>query len=341
MQALAAMGVTRWRTGQLAVRDAFSYLPEGSFSLGLYGGVPGLGLARAGLATGIPGGTLPGAHFFGNGNFGAIGFQPRTGNLAIADVVESLSPRSAITVASGFALSHFQKGSANLINSEQWTFEGGYNHLLGRRDQVALVYGFQDFLFPFATGGDIHTQVANLRYGHTISGRMSLTVGAGPQYTTVYEPGVPSVLAKRWSLSALARLNYKFSRTTTSLSYEKYTSPGSGFFAGADTQAARANITRPLGRTLVFYGDLGYSYHTRLQTFLGVGIGGQRYSDGFAGAILRKSLGRTFGLFAAYHFSELAFDRASCVMNSPCNRISSTNIGSIGVDWHPRPVRIE
>ena len=342
LQALAAMGVTRWRTGQLTLRDSFSYLPEGSFSSG---GAAGLGLASPGLGTGIPGGGLPGTRFFGNGTFGAIGFEPRTGNTAIVDVVESLSPRSAVTVASGFSLSHFENGKARLINSEQWTFEGGYSHLLGRRDQVAFVYGFQDLLFPFSAGGDIHTNVAALRYGHTISGRMSLLLEAGPQYTSIYESAsqtAPSQVVHRWSLIGLARLNYKFPRTTMSLSYEKYTSPGSGFFAGAESQVAALSVMRPLGRTWEFRGDLGYSYHKRLQKFFGFGTTGQHYSDGFIGAVLRKNLGRSFDVFTAYHFSELAFDNSFCGANGgSCSRISNRIFGSIGVNWHPRPVRIE
>ncbi len=341
LETLAALGITRWRTGQLTLRDSFSYLPEGTFSLGTYGGAPGLGLARGGLGNGIPGGALPGTHFFGNGDFGAIGFEPRTANLAVADVVEALTPRSAVTVAAGFNFSHFQNASADLINSEQWTFEGGISHLLGRRDQLGLAYGFQDFLFPFPTGGDVQTHVANVRYGHTITSRMSLSVGAGPEYIQIYEPGTHSSEGHRWSLSALFRLNYKFSRTTMSLAYEKYTSPGSGFFAGADSQVARASIRRPLGRTLELYGDLGYSHHKRLQSFFGFGTTANQYSDGFIGAVVRKNLSRNFGCFAAYHFSELAFDRAFCGSSATCSRISNVNIVTVGVDWHPRPVRIE
>ena len=341
LQALAALGVTRWRTGQLTLRESFSYLPEGSFSLGSNGGAPGLGLARGGLGSGVPGGGIPGTHFFGNGDFGAVGLVPRIGNMAIADVVQSLSPRSAVTVAGGFHLAHFMDAKAGLINSEQWTFQGGYSHMLGRRDQVAVVYGFQDFLFPLATGGDIQTNVLYLRYGHTLSGRMSLLVGAGPQRTSIYEPGNPSQVATRWSLSALARLHYKFSRTTTSLTYEKYTSTGSGFFAGADSQVVRLGLTHPLGRTWEFYGDLGYSYHKRLQEQLFGGTAGAHYSEGFIGAVLRKHLGRNFGLFGAYHFNEVAFDHSFCANGGSCSRISNRNIGSIGVDWHPRPVRIE
>ncbi|MFI5105194.1 MAG: hypothetical protein ACHP79_09750, partial [Terriglobales bacterium] len=341
LQALAALGVTRWRTGQLTLRESFSYLPDGSFSIGTGGGAPGLGLARGGLGTGILGGGLPGTHFFGNGDFGSIGLVPRIGNTAIADVVQSLTPRSAVTVISGFTLAHFLDAKVNLINSEQWTFEGGYSYLLGRRSQVAAVYAFQDFLFPAATGGDVQTSVFNLRYGRTLSGRMSLLLGAGPQRTSIYQPGPPSGVATRWSLSALARLHYRFPRTTVSLSYEKYTSPGSGFFAGADSQVARLSMTRPLGRTWELYGDLGYSRHQRIQPQLFGGTAGQRYSDGFIGAVLRKHLGRNFGVFAADHFKELAFDNSFCVNGGKCSRILNRNVATIGVDWHPRPVRIE
>jgi hypothetical protein len=298
-----------------------------------------LGLASGGLGNGMLGGGLPGTRQLGNGDFGSIGLQPRIGNTAIADVVQSLTPRSAFTVISAFSLAHFLNGDANLINSEQWTFEGGFNHLLGRRDQVALIYAFQDFLFPVATGGDVQTNVVNLRYGHNLSGRMSLLLGAGPQYLTIDVPG--SGTAHRWSANAVARLHYKFPRASMSLSYEKYTTAGSGFFAGADSQVVRLGMMRPLGRTWELHGDLGYSYHKRLQQTLFFGTGGQHYSDGFIGVVLRKHLGRNYGVFGSYHFSELAFDNTFCTNNSGCNRISNRNTATIGMDWHPRPVRIE
>jgi hypothetical protein len=44
-QAHTFAGVERilWRTGQLAIRDSFSYLPEGSFGFSSYGGAAGFG----------------------------------------------------------------------------------------------------------------------------------------------------------------------------------------------------------------------------------------------------------------------------------------------------------
>jgi hypothetical protein len=339
LHALAGLFVTRWRTGQITFRDSFSDLPEGSFSVGAYGGAPGLGLARGGVGAGIPGGGLPGMS--GNTTFGGIGLTPRISNLAVADIVQAISPRSAVTVAGGYTTAHFLEDNPSLINSQQFTVEGGYSHLLNRRDQVALVYAFQEFVFPLAAGGKIDVNVVNLRYGRNITGRLNLLVGAGPQHISIYSPGNGGTTQSRVSASVRARLMYKFPKTSLAASYEKYTSSGSGFFAGADTQVGRLSVMRPIGRTWQFFGDVGYSYHKRLQNLLFLGTAGATYSDGFAGVAFRKQIGRNFGIFAASRFNDLAFDNSFCGTGTSCSRISQRYVGTVGVDWHPRPIRIE
>jgi len=123
-------------------------------------------------------------------------------------------------------------------------------------------------------------------------------------------------------------------------SYAKYTSPGAGFFAGTNTQVASFGYTRPLGRTWTFYGDLGYSHNTRIQSVLVGGVNAGSYNVGSAGAVLRKHLGRTFDFFSSYRFSELAFDVPVSIGGSR-GRISRQQTGAVGVEWHPRPTRIE
>src|SRR3984893_4779005 len=81
LQAAGLEAVTRWRTGQVTLHDSFSYLPDGSFSVGTFGGVPGFGLATGG-GTGALGGGVPGAHLFGSGALGSIGDIPRLANTA-------------------------------------------------------------------------------------------------------------------------------------------------------------------------------------------------------------------------------------------------------------------
>jgi hypothetical protein len=122
--------------------------------------------------------------------------------------------------------------------------------------------------------------------------------------------------------------------------YEKLTSSGSGFFAGANTQAARLGYTRPLGRTWSFYGDLGYSHNKKLQNVVFRGVNASSYDEGSAGAVLRKHLGRTYDFFATYRFSEIAFN-VPVFLSGSGGRIVQRNVGAVGVEWHPRPTRIE
>src|SRR5260370_19207206 len=110
--------------------------------------------------------------------------------------------------------------------------------------------------------------------------------------------------ANRWSLSARVMLNYKFAHSSMSATYEKFTSTGSGFFAGASTQAARLLYTRPLGRTWDFYGDLSYSHNKKLQNVPNGGLNAAAsYHERSAGALFRKHLGRTFEFIAPSRLS--------------------------------------
>jgi hypothetical protein len=341
LQAVGFEGVTRWRTGQMTLRDAFNYLPDGSFQIGAYGGIPGFGLATGAFGTGAQSGGLPGTTSFGGGQFGSVGDIARLSNTAILDIVQALNPVSAITVAGGFSDAHFYDPTKELINSDQLTVEGGYSHLLARHDQIGVVYAFQLFQFPESAGGQIYNDVLNVRWSHTITGKLSFVAGIGPQYTEL-ENGQ---YIEHWSVAGKAQLRYKVGHASMVATYEKFTSSGSGFFAGADTQAARFAYRRPLGRTWDLYADMGYSNNKRLQvltTGAGLGVNAASYNEGSAGAIFRKHLGRSFDFFAAYRFTEVAFPVTTCTPGGGgCGTTISRNIGSIGLEWHPTPTRIE
>lgn len=336
MHSAGVEGVTRWRTGEATVRDSFSYLPDGSFNLG-FGGIPGFGIATGAGMTGI----VPGTRIFNSGTLGSVGDIPRLANTAILDVVQAVNPVSAITVVGAFSNAHFYDPTTTLINSDQLTLEGGYSRLLNRHDQIGAVYAFQLFQFPQATGGQVYSHVFNVRYSHTITGRLSFIGGIGPEYTELEQGGY----FKNWSVSGRAQLRYKFARSSLIAGYEKFTSPGSGFFAGADTQVARLGYNRPLGRTWEFYGDLSYSYNKKLQDLSGLGLSNATsYNEGSVLAVLRKHLGRTYDFFAAYRFSDVGFNvpgnAQNCIANS-CGNISQRHSGTIGLEWHPTPTRIE
>jgi hypothetical protein len=344
-----------WKRGQLSVRDSFSYLPEGNFGAA-YGSLGSQGIASLGN-------TAFGS-FWGGTTLGGLGEAPRLMNLALVDVSENLTPKSAVTATGGYAITHFYGDDLNtgisFIGSSQISAQVGYNRALSAHTQVALVYGYQSFDFS-VLGSAFHSHVIQGMYGHRISGRMDFLIGAGPQITFLDNtsqvcsvPGVDpsfcgvfggtlsnsSFKSTRIGVAGRARLRYKFPKTMLDLTYERYETSGSGLFAGAQTDLARLSAERPLSRVWSAFTDLGYSRNSRLQPTSG-GVQANTYSYGFVGAGVHRAFGRNFHGFASYQFNEISFDTAVCGLNTACGRISNRHVVTIGLDWTPRPIRID
>ena len=328
-----------WRRGQLAIRDAFSYLPQGNF-----GGEYGISAAQ-----GIAPISASGFGMFWGGNFfGSLGQVPRISNLVLVDAAEDLNPKSALTVAAGYAVTHFTEnpaiGTGPLVNnsflgSSQLSVQTAYNRILSPHDQIALVYGYQGFDFS-AQGTAFHSHVIQAMYGHRVSGRMDFLIGAGPQITSL---SLGTAKDTRIGVAGRALFRYRFRRTMMELMYDRYETSGSGLFAGAQTDIARMALTHPIGRKWSGFADLGYSRNNRLQPLAVNAVLANTFTYGFAGVGVRHPFGRTLALFVDYQFNELAFDSTFCLAQGvkSCNRMSQRHIATIGLQWTPRPIRID
>jgi hypothetical protein len=351
LQALAFDQKVSWKRGELSVRDDFSYLPEGNFTAS-YGSLNS--------QQGMQQGGLLGGGIFGGAAFGALGQVPRLMNVGAVDVTENLTPKSAITLAGGFGQVHFygdnnlQAGGGNVltdtpfIGSYEVSAQGGYDRVIRPHDQVALIYGYQGFSFTVA-GTSFHTQVIQLAYGHRVSGRMDITVGAGPQivnlsvcsvYLGLCQTGT-QVADTRLGVAARATVRYHFPKTSFELTYRRMDTNGSGFFAGAETDLGRLEVSRPLDRHWSLFTDLGIARNSRLNPAVDGGVNANTYTFGFAGGGIHRMLGRHFHAFASYQFTELSFDSSLCANLAGCSRASTRNLGTIGLDWIARPIRID
>src|SRR5580692_602492 len=349
-----------WKRGQFSVGDSFSYLPEGNFG-GFYGALGSQGIAslgNTGFQLSASGAAL-----------GTLGLAPRVLNVSIAEIEENLTPKSALTVAGGYAFTHFYGSGFNgtdFIGSSQTSAQAGYNRILTSHTQIALVYGYQGFDFS-VVGTAFHTQIVQGLYGHRISGRMDLLLGAGPQLTFLDLPSftvvggnlVPiTVKDTRLGVAAQARLRYQLTRTSLDLTYKRFTTSGSGLFAGAQSDLVRLSATRPLTRVWSAFTDLGYSHNSRIQPLTNAQAtacsgtsqpfmdicpanNANTYSFGFIGAGLHRSFGREFHRYVSYQFNELSFDHSYCPTASACSRIGNRNVATFGLDWTPRPIRLD
>src|SRR2546425_1702421 len=340
-----------WRTGQLGIRDSFSYLPEGMFGFGSFGGagaLPGLGIG-GGLFGGGSG------NFFGPGQFASLQQQPRLTNVSLADITQALSPRSTVTLAGSYGLGHFIDNNFGFVNSRQVAAQGGCNYLLGRRDQIGIVYGYRSFRYPGISGTNFNTQVVHLLYGHRISGRMDLVLGAGPQFTQLNTPQTKS--STQLSASGRAALRYRFEKSSVSLSYHHYNTSGSGFFTGAKSDVGRINYTQPINRLWNMLVDIGYTHNTRVfPLFLGIANPASipsnttSYNYWYAGGSLHQHIGRDFSGYVSYQFNELYFGCAavpvptvpsSAPPSLACGNRSQRHVGTVGLNWHPHPIRLD
>ena len=346
-----------WKRGQLAVRDSFSYFPEGNFGAA-YGAIGSQGI------TPIAGSNF--GTFWGGSTFTALGLVPRISNLTLVDVTENLTPKSAVTAVGGYAFTHFYGnpplGTVPLVNnsfigSSQLSAQAGYNRLLTPRQQIALVYGYQRFDFS-KLGTAFHSQVIQGIYGYRISGRMDFLIGAGPQITnlsvltpaTLNPPCISSgaqpqcpIKDTRLGVAAQGRFRYRFTKTEMDLMYERYETNGAGFFAGAQSDVASMRLTRHLTRVWNGFFDLGYARNSRLQPISNNAVLANTFNYGFVGIGLRRNFGRELAVFGNYQFNEISFDNSFCQAQglSKCNRISQRHLVTIGLAWTPRPTRID
>jgi len=356
-----------WKRGQVGLRDSFSYLPQGNFA-GAYGTFNPEGQTGGGAITSQN-------VFLGGSLLGSLGTVSRIINLSTLDVVENLTPKSSVTATGGYSLLHYMgngPGGNTLTgpNGETIGFLGtteisgqvGYDRILTPHDQAAIVYGYQDFSFA-VTGLSFQTYLIQLMWGHRISGRMDFLIGAGPQFVLVNQECTAiglftnpndcqlqpdgsvtgSIPETRITGSGQAMLRYRFSKTMLSLAYQRYVTGGSGFFAGARSDVGRVGVSRPLGRVWSAFSDVGYAHNVREQ-LASEGVNANSYQYGFAGFGLHRRLGRNFRVYGSYEFNYLSFDNSLCensVGGSTCSRISQRHIGTIGLDWTPRPIRID
>ncbi len=359
-----------WKRGQLAVRDSFSYLPEGTFSSSAYGGAGAYNIGLGSLGAGMLGAGAFGGQTtaFGGGDI-SVGQVPRLTNLGLADVVEELTPKSSVTMAAGYGIVHFygdltsaETGSnenISFIGSREFIGQAAYDRVLSAKTQVALSYGYQGFDFS-TVGTAFHSNVIQALYGHRISGRMDFLIGAGPQFTHIAASETVCNLpvlanyctlfggmfvvvpeqANHIGVAGRLSLRYKFPKTMLTLTFQRYETSGSGIFAGSQSNIAHLDVRRPISRVWELFSDLAYAKNQRLQVG-GSAVNASSFTTGYGGVGLHRQISRSLRGFVSYQFNVLSFNTACPLGTTLCSNTAQRQVGSIGVDWSPRPIRLD
>jgi hypothetical protein len=194
---------------------------------------------------------------------------------------------------------------------------------------------------------------------------MDLTIGAGPQFTHIDSnapvcsiPGLPLILCETFGgttvlsqqtanhigVAGSISLRYRFPRTTVAVGYQRFDTSGSGVFAGSRSDIVRLNLQRPLSRIWDAFGDVGYSENSQLQ-LAGSTVAATKFSYTYVGGGLHRQFGPSLRGFVSYQFNYLTFNTCpapgASLGGAVCSSDSQRHVASIGLDWTPRPIRLD
>jgi hypothetical protein len=202
--------------------------------------------------------------------------------------------RSAFTFSGAYGLLHFLE--SGYVNAKSGNFGAGYNYSLNGKDTIGVSYSGSLLRFDNDQPG-VNTHSVNLSYGRSLTGKLSLQVGGGAQFTKFGDAatsGTRSVVS--WSVRNALR--YRLSWSDLGLSYSRGVTEGSGIFAGAVTQNVQFNFGRQVSR--MWRADFGGGY-ARNERLGGSTTPGGAINSWFARTGLTRPVGRYTSMSVRYY----------------------------------------
>lgn len=320
---------TRWRRWSMQVSNAFGYSPEGGI---------GGGLGNAQLNYG-PGG-------FGNNSL--VNLNPflqqtqtifaqnsgRISNTVAGQGSVQLSPRTTVTFSGTYGLLRFL--DPGFVDNDRYGFQAGYNYAFSPRTTVAVSYSGSMFRFPDNLNNN-QSHVLHVTYGRQLTGKLSLRLAAGPDFSVTQVPGAGRVLQTSWS--TVSTLYYRTAVLDGSIEYLHGTTGGSGYFRGAKTDELRARFSRAITRRWNGSLNVGFARNEDLVT-LASGAAGRRYNSVRGGFQLTRPLNRQATLFLQYGVERQTLRNINCGAGA-CGFVGTRQSFGLGLNFSFKAIEIE
>ena len=323
-QQLGFMQSFDWRRWQLQFFDEFAYLPTSQFGFGGLSGIgsPGIG----GSLSPVP--PLLGGVYLPNQTILAAN-GPRYSNSFAVQANFVVSPRASITLVGSYGLLRFT--DPGNIDNDDVIGSIGYNYTLTKKDTVGVLYRFTAYHFTGLSQA-IGDHTFNVAYGRKITGRLGLSLFAGPEIVTFRVP--IGTVTQQTNVSAGASLTYGFERGSISLAYNHGTNGGSGVLVGATGDNVNANATRKITRVWDARANFGYG---REHAFSAPGFPAPAYNSYYLGAGLDRPIGRNSLLSFGYTAYIVNANQAGCGIIACTARTYTQHQIAVGYQWHTRP----
>lgn len=246
-------------------------------------------------------------------------------NTVVGQLEYDISRRSSWTASGSYGTLHFF--DSGFYNVNQVVASTGYNHSLTSRDAIFATYNFSEFYYTnFNT--NFSSQNVQLGYSRKVTGRMSLVLSGGPEFTDAISIGASQ---RQIQFAGNANLVYGRGRTNLALTYFAGTTGGSGVFTGAQTQNAQFTIGRSFSRDWSTSFSTGYSHNSGL-------VQQQTYNLFFISPSIRRAVTRNLGVSFNYSYQK-QLTQSNCT-GLVCGTLYR-NFLSAGIDYRFRPIHLE
>ena len=164
-------------------------------------------------------------------------------------------------------------GISGFIDSRWASAATFYAHRFSNRHWVGATYDFKQLMFD--PGGQTVVHSALGFYSLILGSHMTLSLWAGPQYSTTYvssmlipQLGASSTLTlpSQWTPAGGVMYSWEGSRTGLQVGYSQLISDGSGVAQAVNSQQADAGFRRRLAARWTAIGGVGYARNNPLHT---------------------------------------------------------------------------
>jgi hypothetical protein len=231
--------VGKWN---FVVSDNVSYLP-GTANSGL-SGVPGVGDLGV-TPTQIGGDTTQGL---------LTNFSDRVSNVAAGNVSRQLTGRTSLNAFGAYSITRFLDGtltssnqSSSGLDSDSETGGGGISHQIDARNTFGANYTYSNYTYSNNSFGILapgfSSQSVSGNYSHRFTRKLSASISAGPQWTTI------QTAAKVTSTSVFVdgSAAYAGKSATGTLTFVRSTNSGYGTLGGTLSSGVVFSVSRAFG----------------------------------------------------------------------------------------------
>jgi hypothetical protein len=314
-----------WARWHLLLRDDFMASPGAAFT-GTGMGGPGLTAQFSGMLNA----TLSslGQAFVPSDSI-ETGYAMRYRNSALGQAEYSFSRRSAFTFAGSYGILDFP--GSGYFSSKMINAQAGYDYLLDPANSIAVLasYGKIDYTGASATtGASTLDYMAALAYGRKITGRLAFQVAAGPQQIRV--GGTGSYML--WFESVNSSLIYNRRRTSTSFSFSRGLTSGSGVYEGATSNTFSGSARYQFTRFWTGAVNGGYALNNSLAP---AGVATTQFNNWFIGANVARRIGPHGQINFNYGLQKQS-SPSNCPVTS-CGVTGYQQSFGMTLGWHLRP----